>query len=436
MRGRSRGTYLGIVSFTILADLALVHEANVIHVLICVLGSASQRYKTRGAAFDNRSTHPASSMSTYYARTRQPATSTQAANAAPERVEDEAYNNQLPSLDIDIGEQSIYIFPNPSSVPPSPVSSSLFSAPTDLPSSIDSSARHDNQPSRGRHCTSSLSAPTATSRSGSAGSYQLVRRSVSPNTPTDTDLDAYVDGDIEVELWDWTGSSVRSRGRGGGSSEPEEWVLEEKVQRASRWALADADTHVHGRPFPLAASSAHARGALDEARHRLSLGPLRSRANSRSRGCLGSGRPPAPQPRIRIPLLSFFAALLSLDLDDPALRLLTQASPPDGQSILFPGHSGSSLSASSEPASHLSEEKPIRRLELMPDLPSGAYGLQRLLSSTAEPAGAALRSLRAGLAIPLDINMPGVTGLSSLLRAAGEVYHGSGQAWRDVWAGV
>ncbi|EPT05286.1 hypothetical protein FOMPIDRAFT_1021568 [Fomitopsis schrenkii] len=377
-------------------------------------------------------------MATYYARPRHSAPSTQVAHAAPAQVENEAYNDQLPSLDIDIGEQSIYIFPNPSSVPPSPGSSSLFSAPTDSPSSLDSSARHlDHRQSRGRNPTSSFSAPTTTtSRSGSASSYLLVRRSLSPPTPTDTDLDAYVDGDIEVELWDWTGSSARSRGGRGGSSEPESWVLEEEVQRASRWALADADTHTRGRPFPLGASSVHARVALDDARRRLSLGPLRTRTNSRSSGSLGSGSAPAPQPRIRIPLLSFFAALLSLDLDDPALRLLTQAAPPDGQSILFPGHSGSSLSASSESASHFSEEKPARRLELVPDLSSGAHGLQRLLSSTTEPAGAALRSLRAGLSIPLEIDVPGVTGLASLFRAVGEAYHRSGQAWRDVWAGA
>lgn len=369
-------------------------------------------------------------MAAYYARPRQPATTAQALHSAHQSVRNEPQDGQLPLLDIDIGGQSIYIFPNPSSVPPSPGSSSLFSAPTDLPSSLDSSI-HRRRP-RGRHHTSSFSAQTTSSRSGSTGSYLHVPHSLSPATPTDTDLDAYVDGDIEVELWDWTGSSARSRGEG--SSEPESWVLEEEVQRASRWALADEDTHVRGRTFPLGASSTHARVALDDARRRLSLGPLRSRTNSRSSGSLSSSSTVAPQPRIRIPLLSFFAALLSLDLDDPALRLLTQAAPPDGQSILFPGHSGSSLSAASDPASPSSEKPNSQRSELGPDLPPGTHGLQRLLSSTTEPAGAALRSLRAGLAIPLEIDVPGVTGLASLFRAVGEVYHRSGQAWREVMA--
>ena len=374
-------------------------------------------------------------MAAYYARPRQPATTAQASHSAQQPAGNEPQDGQLPLLDIDIGEQSIYIFPNPSSVPPSPGSSSLFSAPTDIPSSLSSSVRHvDRRRPRGRPHTSSFSVPTTSSRSGSAGSYLHVPRSLSPATPTDTDLDAYVDGDIEVELWDWTGSSARSRGRGEGSSEPESWVLEEEVQRASRWALADEDTHVRGRPFPLGASSAHARVALDDARRRLSLGPLRSRTNSRSSGSLSSSSTMAPQPRIRIPLLSFFAALLSLDLDDPALRLLTQAAPPDGQSILFPGHTGSSLSAASDPASPSSEKPNSQRSELVPDLPPGTHGLQRLLSATTEPAGVALRSLRAGLAIPLEIDVPGMTGLASLFRAVGEVYHRSGQAWREVMA--
>ena len=371
-------------------------------------------------------------MAAYYARPRQPSTTAQVAHATHRSAEDDRQVGQLPSLDIDIGEQSIYIFPNPSSVPPSPGSSSLFSTPTDIPSSLDSLSRHlDRRRPRGRHA-SSLSAQTTSSRSDSAGSYLHIPSSLSPTTPSDTDLDAYVDGDIEVELWDWTGSSVRSRRRGEASSEPESWVLEEEVQRASRWALSDEDTHVRGRPFPLGASSTHARVALDDARRRLSLGPLRSRTHSLSSGGLSPNSTVTPQPRIRIPLLSFFAALFSLDLDDPALRLLTQAAPPDGQSILFPGHSGSSLAAVSDPASPSSEKPNPQRSELVPDLPPGTHGLQRLLSSTTEPAGVALRSLRAGLSIPLEIDMPGVTGLASLFRAVGEVYHRSGQAWREV----
>ncbi|TFY50129.1 hypothetical protein EVJ58_g11172, partial [Rhodofomes roseus] len=233
--------------------------------------------------------------------------------------------------------------------------------------------------------------------------------------------------------------------------EPDSWVLEEEVQRAglSRWGLVDEDTHVRGRPYPLRASSSveHARITLDNARHRLSLAPLRSRTVSRSSSNFTSANAPAPQPRIRIPLLSFFAALLSLDLDDPALRLLTQPAPADGQSILFPGHSASSLSPpSSEPSPPSSsdtadcdpEKRSASTITITPDLSASVHGLQKLLASTMEPAGAALRSLRAGLAIPVEINVPGVSvaGLAGLVRAVGEVYTRGGQAWREVWAGA
>ncbi|KAH9936388.1 uncharacterized protein B0H18DRAFT_321942 [Fomitopsis serialis] len=386
-------------------------------------------------------------MSAYFTRPRQPTVSSPAGSTVLRPAHHDAHDQRLPSLDIDFGE-SIYIFPNPSSVPPSP-GSSLFSAPSDLPSSLSSPASYieSRRRPRGRHHTSSFSAQTSTSRSRSESaststSYLRVHHPLSPTTPTDTDADAdadaYLDGDIEVELWEWTGESARS----GEGSEPDSWVLEEEVQRASRWGLTDADTHVRGRPYPLRASTstAHARITLDNARHRLSLASLRSRTRSKSSSDFRPGSAQAPQPRIRIPLLSFFAALLSLDLDDPALRLLTQPAPPDGQSILFPGHPTSSLSPP-EPSSPSSDSSDTRchnsdRSELTPDLPSSTHGLQRLFSSTTEPASAALRSLRAGLvAIPIDIDVPGVAGLAGLFRAVGEAYTRGGQAWKEIWAG-
>ncbi|KZT73725.1 hypothetical protein DAEQUDRAFT_735075 [Daedalea quercina L-15889] len=351
-------------------------------------------------------------MATYYTRPRQPTAPSPAGVAVQRQPQHIPYDEQLPSLDSSTLASSQYTS-SPIHRPSHRVQkSSLFSTPTDLPSSVNSSISRVNsrQWPRGRHHASSFSAQTSSSRSGSAStgasSYLRVHRSFSPTTPTDTDLDAYVDGDIEVELWDWSGES----------SEPDSWVLEEEVQRASRWKLANEDTHIRGRSSPLRGSPSTAHAAAS----------------------CGSGNEPAPQPRIRIPLLSFFAALLSLDLDDPALRLLTQAAPPDGQSILFPGHSARCI-ASSEPCFPLpddSETDPAKHSELRPDPPPGTYGLHKLLSSTAEPAGAAFRSLRAGFAIPIEVDVPGVTSLAGLFRAVGEVYQRSGQAWKEVWVGA
>lgn len=68
------------------------------------------------------------------------------------------------------------------------------------------------------------------------------------------------------------------------------------------------------------------------------------------------------------------------------------------------------------------------------------HGFAKLLSSANDPSGAALRSLRAGLAmasLPSELvaSVPGARGLAGLWRAVGEVYARGGQAWREVWVG-
>ena len=117
------------------------------------------------------------------------------------------------------------------------------------------------------------------------------------------------------------------------------------MERAGRW---DIDLHAHQHPQRTSALRSPSRGAPDRItlHHIARLQPsrLRTQSSISTNSSLGSACPPhsslsiSPQPRVQIPFLSFFAALLSLDSDDPVLRLLTQATPPDDDAILFPGH--------------------------------------------------------------------------------------------------
>jgi len=393
-------------------------------------------------------------MAAYYIPSRQYASSSQNIR----RNEQPANADALTTIDLHFGEHSIYVFPNPSSSPPSPASS-LFSAPTDFdPSSPSSSSSRSRSRPRARLHASSLSVRTNGSRSLSIGQtstdsappssyFHVERPSTLPSNPeSDPDID---------EVWDWTRASMSSGEHGS-------WDLEEEVERMSRW---DIDLRLRQLTERTSAHVAH---------HRTRLTPLRTRTLSQrttTSASLGSARrvrspsiparPSSPQPRIRIPLLSFFAAIFALDLDDPALRLLTQAAPSDAESLLFPGHTAAGLRQSFTEHEHQTDPSSSdsnvgsdydsdsttdsgidthTHEDLRPDPSPDIHGLQKLLSSTHDPSGAALRSLRAGLAVsksmPADFGLPGMRGLVGLWRAVGNVYARSGQAWREVWVGA
>ncbi|KLO12990.1 hypothetical protein SCHPADRAFT_904622 [Schizopora paradoxa] len=248
-------------------------------------------------------------------------------------------------------ERSIYIFPNPASSPsPSGLespfaSSSALSLPTDLslptsPASgeflLPDGAEFDMQTRGRRGVGSSRSAGAASWEDdvGSGRSFSAVRSAFS---------------DSEVEVWEWTGDENASRV----SSEVESVELEAAIERASRWDILqrpltreeaariryhpqEQQHPLHVRPFPSA--FAYAEGRFQFRRHMRVLewnrtasaqefeeasAGQRSRTQSiQTNGSKSQSRPPAPRKVFRIPLLSFFASLLSLD--DKTLTLLTR----------------------------------------------------------------------------------------------------------------
>ncbi|KAL6304332.1 hypothetical protein BKA93DRAFT_825790 [Sparassis latifolia] len=374
-------------------------------------------------------------MATYYTppRTSSSTCSTSAAIADVEQPEpalepEDEREHELQLTTLDLSSHSIYVFPNPSSAPSSPASCLFSPTPTELATL------------RARPRNRSRFADTDTA---------LSDRST---------LSGLVDGDAELDVdsEDWSlGSPGCSPLSPSGSTDS--WLLEGEVARAARWdvpAHLTLQQRTHRAFLHMSAvtpAPPPVRITLDHARR---LQPLRPRtrthshASTFSRSLSSSARshhartgPPQPQPRAPLPLLAFFARLLALDLDDPAVRLLTLAVPDaDGDALLFPGCSarlGSSppsLSTSASSDSSCSDS--LHELDVACDCdrevsPEPAHGLPRLLSDDARTA--ALRSLRAGLAVPFDF---GVGVGAGLWRAVGEVCVRSGQAWREVWWGV
>ncbi|CCM03494.1 uncharacterized protein FIBRA_05628 [Fibroporia radiculosa] len=373
------------------------------------------------------------------------------------RTDQQRDREELTTIDLDFGDHSIYVFPNPSSVPPSPASSLFSPSSSFSPSSFSSSSSRSRSRSRAQHDNSRFfsrarSNPTASISSAGA---EVSSNHIVPPSPISPNL---IEDDPDVdEVWDWT------RDYSDGQSS-ESWILEEEVERVSRWDIALRSSQFAPRAIP--SSSQRAARLMDHGPPRPRLTPLRTRALSRSTnaslGSLRSSsvslhdvvRPASPQPRIRLPLLTFFASLFSLDLDDPALRLLTQSSSTDEDSVLFPGHIATSLSLpasgcmvqfpshsfqSESDLSDMNEDSDIdvaTKYMNIPDPCADVHGLERLLSTTTDPSGAALRSLRAGLALPRGIPIEfGVSSIAGFWRAMGEVYTRSGQAWREVWEG-
>lgn len=215
-------------------------------------------------------------------------------------VASSSYN---PESQLDV-EPAVYIFPNPpsDSETQSPyTSSSALSAPTDfgLSSGISTSARSRPRSRRASSNGSGLSWEELNSRA----------RSVSIDTGTGSDLD--------VEVWEWTGDEEDASDGSGVE-------LEAAVERASRWDLL--------RRRPLAEFPSEYTENRLQYRRRLraiSLSPswdgaTRSRTLSNQSGASSRPRSPTPHPPLRIPLLSFFSSLLSLD--DTTLHLLTRPS--------------------------------------------------------------------------------------------------------------
>ena len=143
--------------------------------------------------------------------------------------------------------------------------------------------------------------------------------------------------------------------------------------------------------------------------------------------------------------------MLGIDLDDPALRLLTHTDPGDAESVLFPGQSSTRLLLLDE------EEHSERRQSLDSEdgsesdvsLPDGTearregadvHGLPKLLlAAISDRSSIALGSLRAGLAVQVPtapealLPLPRMSDLLDIWRKVGQVCTRSGQAWKELW---
>lgn len=177
-------------------------------------------------------------------------------------------------------EDSLYIFPSPSSAPPSPSPSSEYSAPTHLSLSTLSEARSRNS------------------------SVQPCSRSTRPHSEVlHTPYIISPGGDLEI--WDWAEDTGRK--------------LDESVGD-EKWECRESARVREPSPF------------------RFELRRLQSTTSKGRIAYHGSPttiRPSCPHPRVHIPLLSFFISLFSVD--EATLHLLTHPAN-ESESALFPGH--------------------------------------------------------------------------------------------------
>ncbi|KAI0771369.1 hypothetical protein BC629DRAFT_1531405 [Irpex lacteus] len=331
-------------------------------------------------------------MTSYYYPTPRPRAST----SDPEPSEPS--NHDLVALDV--AEPSIYIFPTPPSLPASPGElSSICSALSDFTDFSDTSPR-----------SRSVSFDASTHRNPTTSSYQLL-----PSK-------------LGTEPWDWAETF-----RDTSAVQERHWELEEQLGRhGKRDIMSQQLTNEHS----LSRSSCPLQtpdGSADRHYHTFLRSRIQSHISDLNSPSFANHSSFTPRPRIRIPLLSFFASLLSIDLDDPTLRLLDQSSP---DSILFPGQSnllgvvGDQLEAipSEERGESSNSGHPIH------------HGLLRLLT---DGTCGSIAVVRDGLAVICDPLLPlatpfGVPGLSSLRglgRLIGDTLLKGGQAWQEVHTG-
>lgn len=379
-------------------------------------------------------------MATYYAPRRarplaQTSTSLSTGGDGPVELEEERQD----------GLHSIYIFPSPASAPPSPAVS-VSSAPTDFDFSSPISSRSTSCTRPPRRDLAQADVRGANENSASAA-YDASSRYWDLPNPSENDLE------IDIALWDIT-SDVTTEP----SDSDESWALEGEVERVG-FAEVDLLYIPHLRRARQAPLSSSQSPDVSRPRYRFSARPRqRSRTRSRIRttsisslALSSTQQTVAPHPRIHVPLLSFFASLLSLDLEDPALRLLTNAESGDAEAVLFPGQSSARLLAqvTEQPTGRRSfesdsdtEAESTPTGELPPyDLKEKTHGLPKmLLASISDQSTMALHSLRAGFAVRLPaaaselLLLPRATEIIGLWRVFGEVCSRGGQAWKEAWA--
>ncbi|KAA1469863.1 hypothetical protein DENSPDRAFT_835536 [Dentipellis sp. KUC8613] len=297
-------------------------------------------------------------------------------------------SNSLPSLQDEVShaidEQSIYIFPSPPSAPPSPSGHSTLS--------------YCVVPGRSRARDESVSSLAQSSVSGATGWEEVKAFSERPPGTRTKPLN-----DRRIEVWQSAFDS---------EAEDSESVLEEEITRASRWDMIPPRivNEVHAPP---AQSHPHvvrrARRSVLKAEEHISY--IRTRTQSSSSA---STSPAVPHPRIRLPLLSFFASFFSID--DATLHLISQS---PSHSILFPG--------SGLPPDILSDS--------CEGLGDTSHGMCKLLTLEGETT-----SVREGMLIACDASIvhsnPFIAAplpLAGLIGLVKGVWAGGANAARDFW---
>lgn len=345
-------------------------------------------------------------MSTYYIPPRQHTQSE--ASYRTSAVLADVESPRQPEGDLQL-DQSIYIFPTPSSVPPSPSGSSVISAPSDFTEAFSLSTG-----TRSRDQSFSSSAPRSP-RQRSRPHGAAFARSGSRARSSGSD-----DFDLEVEVWNWT--------VGSGEDVPDEdgmLEFEAEVERTSQW---DVPAQLMRRLSPLRPTASSPVDFYEQHYHIFHRARTQSNISSLTSVTSLSSNPLSvvhtPHPRIHISLLSFFASLLSLNLDDPGLRLLTHSS---SDSVLFPGqcnmlNDGANWCSPIEEETERPAPRGLLRLQLSEDgsRPPTAV-LKDGLTVACDPA-----------TLPNPFAFPGLTALAGLCRFVGDVWSNGEKAWREV----
>ncbi|TDL23330.1 hypothetical protein BD410DRAFT_787678 [Rickenella mellea] len=291
-------------------------------------------------------------------------------------------------------QSAVYIFPSPAADQgsSSPALSSAISFPTDITlSSYHLASGHSRDGSRDSRLSWEEFGPR--------------QRSVSIGTGSPSDL--------EVEVWEWPAEEeegVVSEGTGVDVG------LEAAVERANRWDL------LRRRPLVDRFSTDYIEERLQFRRRlrAISMSPSWD-GDPRTRKLSSPGTPsrvrarsPAPHPPLRIPLLSFFSSLLSLD--DSTMHLLTHTPHPHS-SELFPG-----------PQLFISNLDDISAEEKLHS------------RNTSDLGESDLRHLKRGIAIATDSSVqPSNTfalPMIDIWSIVTGVWKNTGKVWTEVWRPV
>ncbi|KAJ3002993.1 hypothetical protein NUW54_g5543 [Trametes sanguinea] len=204
----------------------------------------------------------------------------------------------------DLADQSIYIFPNPASVPPTP-GGSVTSAPTDFNYSSES---------RSTSLSGSLTCDTSSRRRRESTGFEASSISRGMRRPSHDHLD------IDVEIWDVESEASPDAAESGGSS----WALEGVTDLGTSPDFETAPSRYFVVPRPTHETDATHVGRQRPLRYR-KRSQTHSRIRTSSLSSLSRSSPSeaVPHPRIHLPLLSFFTSIFRIDMDDPAVRLLT-----------------------------------------------------------------------------------------------------------------